>query len=178
MSEQPSGYGSSGATERLSMIRGARTSVAAPLGTKLQNKNLQLIIGIGIILIGIALAISMRGNAAPSAIPSSPNSAESIAVKDIGLMNGEAFVAISIETGNFPPALAVGDVVRIIVTPSNDGGGTVRGVKERTVVQAIQAPSDIGSRYVITVRASETIAREIAASGPIFISIIETGVAQ
>lgn len=178
MSEQSSGYGISGASERLSMLRGNTPPVAAPFGSKLQGKNLQLVIGIAIILIGIALAISMRGNSSPSVVPNATQTVTEVAAKDTGLLDGEAFVAVSVEVGNFPPSLAPGDVVRIIVTPNGDNGGTVHGLKERTVVQAVQAPGDIGSRFVVTVRASETISRDIAASGPIFLSIIETGVEQ
>lgn len=89
------------------------------------------------------------------------------------LMAGEAFIAIAVEPGNFPPSLVVGDTVRVVVTPSNDGSGGVRSLKETTVVQSVIPPADMGTQFVVTVRAPESLATAIAASGPIHLSIVK-----
>jgi hypothetical protein len=87
-------------------------------------------------------------------------------------MSGEAFVPIAVESGNFPPVLKDGDQVRVIVTPDSNGTGTVRGLDETTVVHDIETPGDIGTKFVVTVRAPEGVAAAIAASGPVFLAII------
>jgi hypothetical protein len=40
------------------------------------------------------------------------------------------------------------------------------------VVHDIETPGDIGTRFVVTVRAPEEVAAAIAASGPVFLAII------
>jgi hypothetical protein len=60
----------------------------------------------------------------------------------------------------------------VVVTPSNDGNGSVRSLKEITVVQSVTPPADMGTQFVVTLRAPESIATAIAASGPLHLSII------
>ena len=88
-------------------------------------------------------------------------------------MAGEAFIAIALDPGNFPPSLLVGDTVRVVVTPSNDGNGSVRSLKELTVVQSVTPPADMGTQFVVTVRAPESLATAVAASGAIHLSIVK-----
>ena len=91
------------------------------------------------------------------------------------LTDGEALVAVAVETGNFPPSLTVGDVVRVIVTPNSTGVGEVHGLTDTTIVHSVSPPSDIGSQFVVTLRAPATAATAIAASGPIHLAIIGMG---
>ena len=83
------------------------------------------------------------------------------------------FIAMAVEPGNFPPSLAIGDTVRVVVTPSNDGSGSVRNLKETTVVESVMPPAEMGTQFVVTVRAPESLATAIAASGPLHLSIVK-----
>ena len=66
-----------------------------------------------------------------------------------------------------------GDTVRVGVTPSNDGNGSVHSLREITVVQSVIPPADMGTQFVVTVRAPESLATAIAASGPLHLSIVK-----
>jgi cytoskeletal protein RodZ len=85
---------------------------------------------------------------------------------------GDALVAIALEEGAFPPDVSVGDQVRIIVTSNTDGTDRARGLLTDTVVHSISETSAVGGRYVVTVSGTESVAEEVAASGPVHLAII------
>jgi hypothetical protein len=88
------------------------------------------------------------------------------------LISGEAFVAISVPVGNFPPDIKAGNSVRAVVTPSSDGTGAVKMLRDVLLVQSVTTPTDIGTSHVVTVRAPEAVAVSLAASGPIHLVVI------
>jgi hypothetical protein len=85
---------------------------------------------------------------------------------------GDALIAISVEEGAFPPDVSVGDQVRIIVTSNTDGTDVARGLDAETIVQSIRETSAVGGRFVVTVSGIESVAEEVAASGPVHLAVI------
>jgi hypothetical protein len=174
MSEASSNFGAPGIAERLSVLRTPQPGTA-PLKTNTpKRKRLEVLIGVVVVLAGITLALFLSGSGSSPAIGGeSATSSPKVDVPNSRLMAGEAFIAIAVDPGNFPPSLLVGDTVRVVVTPSNDGSGSVRGLKEITVVQSVTPPADMGTQFVVTVRAPESLATAIAASGPLHLSIVK-----
>lgn len=93
------------------------------------------------------------------------------------LLEGEAFVALAVEPGRYPPQLEVGDVVRIAVTPGVDGNGETRLLPEEAVVTDVSTGGDTQLETVITVRAPQTVLVDIAASGSLHVAKV-SGVVQ
>jgi hypothetical protein len=172
MSGMSAEYGTPGVAERLSAIR---TPQAQPAATVTPRKiRSEFIIGVLIILVGVALAFLFLGKpSVPATVVSIPGAEISAVASESGaLMTGEAFVAISVPVGNFPPKIKVGNSVRAVVTPSSDGSGTVRMLRDVLLVQAVDSPTDIGTSHVVTVRAPEAVAISLAASGPIHLVVV------
>jgi hypothetical protein len=135
---------------------------------------LEVLIGVVVVLAGITMALFLSGGSSSPAIGGEPaTSSPKVDAQDSRLMAGEALIAIAVDPGNFPPSLLVGDTVRVVVTPSNDGSGSVRSLKELTVVQSVTPPAEMGTQFVVTVRAPESLATAIAASGPLHLSIVK-----
>jgi hypothetical protein len=93
------------------------------------------------------------------------------------LLEGEAFVALAVEPGRYPPQLKVGDVVQIAVTPGIDGNGETRLLPEEAVVTDVSTASDTQMETVITVRAPQTVLVDIAGSGSLHVAMV-SGVVQ
>jgi len=176
MSEASNNFGAPGIAERLSVLRTPQPGTA-PLKTNTPKRmRLEVLIGIVVVLAGITMALFLKNGGSSPAIGGGPGtSSPKVDVQDSRLMAGEAFIAIAVDPGNFPPSLLVGDTVRVVVTPSNDGSGSVRSLKEITVVQSVTPPADMGTQFVVTVRAPESLATAIAASGPLHLSIVKGG---
>jgi hypothetical protein len=135
---------------------------------------LEVLIGVVVVLAGITMALFLSGgSSSPATGGEAATSPPKIDAQDSRLMSGEALIAIAVDPGNFPPSLLVGDTVRVVVTPSSDGSGSVRSLKELTVVQSVMPPADMGTQFVVTVRAPEILATAIAASGPLHLSIVK-----
>ena len=173
MSEASSNFGAPGIAERLSVLRTPQPG-SAPLKTNAPKRmRLEVLIGVVVVLAGITMALFLNGGSSSPVIgEESVTSSPKVDVQDSRLMAGEAFIAIAVDPGNFPPSLLVGDTVRVVVTPSNDGNGSVRSLKEITVVQSVTPPADMSTQFVVTVRAPESLANAIAASGPLHLSIV------
>jgi hypothetical protein len=92
------------------------------------------------------------------------------------LLEGEAFVALAVEPGRYPPQLVVGDVIRIAVTPGLDGNGETRLLPEDAVVTDVSTASDTQMETVITVRAPQKVLVDIAASGLLHVAKVSGGV--
>jgi hypothetical protein len=174
MSEASSNFGAPGIAERLSVLRTPQPG-SAPLKTNTPKRmRLEVLIGVVVVLAGITMALFLSGGGSSPAIGGEPaTSSPKVDAQDSRLMAGEAFIAIAVDPGNFPPSLLVGDTVRVVVTPSNDGSGSVRSLKELTVVQSVTPPAEMGTQFVVTVRAPESLATAIAASGPLHLSIVK-----
>ena len=174
MSEASNNAGAPGIAERLSVLRAPQLGTAPNRASTPKRMRLEVLIGVVVVLAGITMALFLGGGNSSSVGPGEPaTSSPEVDIQDSRLMSGEAFIAIAVEPGNFPPSLAVGDTVRVVVTPSNDGSGSVRNLREITVVQSVMPPADMGTQFVVTVRAPESLATAIAASGPLHLSIVK-----
>jgi len=174
MSEASSNFGAPGIAERLSVLRTPQPGTAPPLTNTPKRMRLEVLIGVVVVLAGITMALFLSGGSSSPAIGGEPaTSSPKVDAQDSRLMAGEALIAIAVDPGNFPPSLLVGDTVRVVVTPSNDGSGSVRSLKELTVVQSVTPPAEMGTQFVVTVRAPESLATAIAASGPLHLSIVK-----
>ena len=174
MSEASNNSGAPGIAERLSVLRAPQPGTAPSRALAPKRMRLEVLIGVVVVLAGITMALFLSGSSSSPAIGGEPaTSSPKVDVPNSRLMAGEAFIAIAVDPGNFPPSLLVGDTVRVVVTPSNDGSGSVRGLKEITVVQSVTPPADMGTQFVVTVRAPESLATAIAASGPLHLSIVK-----
>jgi hypothetical protein len=174
MPETSNNLGAPGIAERLSALRTAQSSPIT--GGQRQPKRIrtELLIGFIVILAGVTMAIFLRGGKGSVIVNETVQTKQTtITTDESRLMAGEALVAVAIDVGNFPPSLAPGDTVRVVVTPSNDGSGTVHSLKEITVVQSVSAPSDMNNQFVVTMRSEESLATAIAGSGPVHLSIIK-----
>ena len=174
MSEPSSNFGAPGIAERLSVLRTPQPGTA-PLKTNTPKRmRLEVLIGVVVVLAGITMALFLSGGSSSPAMGGEPStSSPKVDVQDSRLMAGEAFIAIAVDPGNFPPSLLVGDTVRVVVTPGNDGSGSVRSLKELTIVQSVTPPAEMGTQFVVTVRAPESLATAVAASGPLHLSIVK-----
>jgi hypothetical protein len=174
MSEASSNFGAPGIAERLSVLRTPQPGTTPPKVSTPKRMRLEVLIGVVVVLAGITMALFLSGGSStPTAGGEPVTSSPTVDIQNSALMAGEAFIAIAVEPGNFPPSLATGDTVQVVVTPSNDGTGTVHSLKETTIVQSVTPPTDMGTQYVVTVRAPESLATAIAASGPLHLSIVK-----
>ena len=174
MSEASNNSGAPGIAERLSVLRAPQPGTAPNRASAPKRMRLEVLIGVVVVLAGVTMALFLSGeNSSPVGTGEPATSSPEVDIQNSRLMAGEAFIAIAVEPGNFPPSLVVGDTVRVVVTPSNDGSGSVRNLKETTVVQSVTPPAEMGTQFVVTVRAPESLATAIAASGPLHLSIVK-----
>ena len=174
MSEASSNFGAPGIAERLSVLRTPQPGTAPVKSNAPKRMRLEVLIGVVVVLAGITMALFLSGEGSSPATGGEPAiSSPKVDAQNSQLMAGEALIAMAIEPGNFPPSLVAGDTVRVVVTPSNDGNGSVHSLREITVVQSVMPPADMGTQFVVTVRAPESLATAIAASGPLHLSIVK-----
>ena len=174
MSEASNNSGAPGIAERLSVLRAPQPGAAPNRASAPKRMRLEVLIGVVVVLAGVTMALFLSGgNSSPVDTGEPATSSPEVDIQNSRLMAGEAFIAIAVEPGNFQPSLVVGDTVRVVVTPSNDGSGSVRNLKETTVVQSVTPPAEMGTQFVVTVRAPESLATAIAASGPLHLSIVK-----
>jgi len=169
MPDIPTSLSSSSGPDRLSALR---QNSQSQLGTITQRKiRIELLLGVGAFFVLIAVLFLLFGGKSTGVAPSTSVVAET--EQSVGqLQTGEAFTAIALEEGSFPPDVEKGDEVRIVVTPNADGSGTTRALEETTIVESLSGTSDVGGRYVMTVRGPESVVLAIAASGNVHIAIV------
>ena len=169
MPDIPIGPGSASANDRLQALRQNSSSLT---GTTTSRKiRIDLLLGAVGVLLVIVLLFIVVGSPSPemtttASTPTQPNESNN------QIRPGDALVAISLEEGDFPPDISAGDQVRVIVTANTDGADGARGLTADTVVHSISEASAVGGRYVVTVTGTESVAEEVAASGPVHLAII------
>jgi len=167
MPDIPTGLGSG--SDRLNALRQSTQSQLSI--TSSRKIRIEILLGVGAFLVLIAVLFVLVGGESNGVAPSTSVVAQSEQNND-ELQSGEAFIAIALEDGTFPPEVMKGDQVRVVVTPNSDGTGTTRGLNEKTFVESLSGASEVGGRHVMTVRGPESVAIAVAASGPIHIAII------
>lgn len=168
MPDMPTGLGPNIGNDRLQALRQNSQSLA---GVSTPRKiRIDLLLGFMGILIVIAFLFVSLGSS-PEIITTASTVAQQVENGDL-IKVGDALIAISLEEGTFPPDVSVGDQVRIIVTSNTDGTEVARGLDVETIVQSIQETSTVGGRFVVTVSGAESVAEEVAASGPVHLAVI------
>ncbi len=169
MPDMPIGPGPSLGNDRLQALR-QNPQVLAGVSTP-RKIRIDLLLGAIGILFVIGFVFLVLDSPSPEM-----TTATSIAAQQEetgGLMKvGDALIAISLEEGAFPPDVSVGDQVRIIVTSNTDGTEIARSLDTETIVQSIRETSAVGGRFVVTVSGIESVAEEVAASGPVHLALI------
>jgi hypothetical protein len=89
------------------------------------------------------------------------------------LLDGESYVAIAADAGTFPPSLAVGDTVRVVVVPSFDSGQVTRSLEELAMIRHVSPPAEFANTYVITVRAPLSVAVAIADAQKVHLAVVK-----
>ena len=100
---------------------------------------------------------------------------ESVVPNESALLAGEAYVAIAVDSGKFPPGVAVGDVIKVAVTPGMDGTGDSKLLPEKLLVVEVTSAGEMSSQTIFTVRAPETLVPALATSGPMHIAHVGLG---
>ncbi len=169
MPDVPTGLGPNSATDRLNSLRQSSQSQLSMLSPR--KIRIELLIGVGAFLVLLAVLFALFSGRSPATAPTT-----SIAMAASGpvgqLRSGEAYIAIALEDGTFPPDVQKGDQVRVVVTPNADGTGTTRGLDETTIVESLSQAAEIGGRYVMTIRGPESVAIAIAESGTIHVAVV------
>lgn len=163
---------SHGFNERLSALRPPPRS-SDPRSDRGQESRVRIELVLGVVLVGCGVVAALffsRGTSAPLAPLDTV--AMTVAVAPPVPAVGEVLVPVAVKEGRFPPSLAPGDVVRVVVTPSLDGFGDLRALTERTVVHSISSPSDLGTEWVVTLVGTESVLAAVAGSGPVHLGIV------
>ena len=169
MADFPTGLGPSSGADRLNSLRQNSQSQLSVLTTR--KIRIELLLGVGAFLVLLAVLFALFGGRSQGVVPTT--SVALAASGQVGqLRNGEAYIAIALEDGTFPPDVQKGDQVRVVVTPNVDGTGTTRGLEETTIVESLSKAAEIGGRYVMTIRGPESVAIAIAESGTIHIAVV------
>lgn len=84
-------------------------------------------------------------------------------------------VAVPIDQGNFPPTLAPGDNVNVIVSPDATivDAAPPRVVSEKLRVWDIQVPSDGNGTTVVTLIADAEVALAVAGAGTVHLGLVQ-----
>ena len=170
MPDIPTGPGPTSAADRLQALRQSSSSLGGV--TTPRKIRIDLLLGAVGVLLVIVLIFVVVGSPSPEmtttvSVPTQQSE------NDNQIDAGDALIAISLEEGAFPPDISVGDQVRIIVTSNTDGTDRARGLATDTIVHSISETSAIGGRFVVTVSGTESVAEDVAASGPVHLAIIK-----
>ena len=169
MPDIPTGHGSVSGPDRLNALRQNSQSQLSLLTPR--KIRIELLLGVGAFFVVIAALFFLFGSRSPGVSPSTHW--QRLLRILWSTASREAFIAIALEDGTFPPDVQKGDRVRIVVTPSPDGTGSTRGLDETTIVESMSNASEVGGRYVMTVRGPESVAIAIAASGTIHVAVVD-----
>lgn len=85
---------------------------------------------------------------------------------------GQALVAALLENGSYPPELASGDRVLVVVTAPVGEGTPARSLQHTVTVAQLQTSGSMGSGTVVTLVGPEAIARDIADADSVHLSIV------
>ena len=182
------GQNTPGVAQRLQALRSASTpppQELPPPSTKPAIRREFLFGGIGVVAV-VALLIPLIARLQQPRLmakveeatnqmlqdPSNAVNSDSTSSDQSGLAEGEAYVAIPVESGHFPPQLGVGHIVRIAVTSTQDGVTASASLPGTATVQSVKSISDVSSGYVITVLTSEDVVDRIASSDSVDIAIV------
>lgn len=113
---------------------------------------------------------------------SNPHSASTVAVTDATattekpsmgqLADGHVITSAALEPGDYPPDLAPGDTVMIVVTPSADSNSDAHAINGVATVRSIGRAMEGSSKAVVSLEAPTAMAVEMAAAGSVHIAVV------
>lgn len=158
------------ANDRLNALRNTGNSTSGK--KQMSSRKSEVFIGVTVISVGFLLitVLVLRPSKNQSVIGPPLSSISNSTVSEPTLLDGEALIALSVQAGQFPPQLTVGDSVRIAVTPGIDGDGETRLIPGDVLVVDISPSGDGGSESVITVQAPDSVLVEVAGSGELHVA--------
>lgn len=165
-----SGSHTSGIDERLAGLRAASGSTV----TSSRKIRVEILIGLLIVVFSFLLVLMLvNQRSAPITTPA-PNETSVTSVQEQmdGLLDGEAYVSVSVGAGEYPPEMKEGDTVRVVVVPSMNTDGIARSIKELAVVRSIGQAGDLGIESVVTLQGPESLAVDIADAEKVQLSIV------
>ena len=169
-----SGSHTSGIDERLAGLRTASGAIV----TSSRKIRVELLVGLLIVVFSFLLVLMLvNKRSAPITTPT-PNETPVASVNEQmgGLLDGEAYVSVSVGAGEYPPEMKEGDTVRVVVVPSVNTDGIARSIKELAVVRSIGKAGDLGIESVVTLHGPESLAVDIADAEKVQLSIVEVAV--
>lgn len=175
MYETNHGYGVPGPQERLASLRSPQSTDGWKESSQ-RKVRIEILVGALIVVIGVAVALSvLTGRRDVVQQVQEQLTSESIVPtpNPDGLLEGEGLMAFALESGDFPPDLRPGDVVRVVLTPGSDGQGEFREINEALTVSSVDQVDDSSGKTVVTVRGSAGNALNIASSGPVHLTVID-----
>ena len=116
-------------------------------------------------LVGKSMAIDVD--------PSTPIHRSMLQIRD-PLTVGEALTSAAVDVGDFPPALADGDRVQVVVAPDITSGGALPPALYGQIVTvwSIVQPDNSLSAAVITMRGPVDLALAIAGAGKVHVALL------
>jgi len=160
--------------ERLAGLR-ATSGAAVSSGRKIRY---ELLIGLVIVLfslLAVLVLVSKRTTPITTSQPSE-SSLPSVPEQVSGLLDGEAYVSVSVAAGEYPPEMKEGDTVRIVVVPSLNSDGVARSIKDLAVIRSIGEVGNLGNESVVTLQGTENLAVDIAEAEKVSLSIVGVAV--
>jgi hypothetical protein len=160
--------------ERLAGLR-ATSGATVSSGRKIRY---ELLIGLVIVLfslLAVLVLVSKRTTPITTSQPSE-SSLPSVPEQISGLLDGEAYVSVSVAAGEYPPEMKEGDTVRIVVVPSLNSDGVARSIKDLAVIRSIGEVGNLGNESVVTLQGPENLAVDIAEAEKVHLSIVGVAV--
>ena len=160
--------------ERLAGLR-ATSGATVSSGRKIRY---ELLIGLVIVLfslLAVLVLVSKRTTPITTSQPSE-SSLPSVPEQVSGLLDGEAYVSVSVAAGEYPPEMKEGDTVRIVVVPSLNSDGVARSIKDLAVIRSIGEVGNLGNESVVTLQGPENLAVDIAEAEKVSLSIVGVAV--
>ena len=136
----------------------------------------EVVLGVILLLIGAVVAVMMVGGNSPvtttadpavTSVPSQAGSTE--------LTRGQAYFAALVQPGAYPPGIAAGDSVVVVVTPQSSSDGSTRMLQDVVHVVDVESPEEATAGVVVTLLGPELVVRDIADSGSVHLAIVKRG---
>jgi hypothetical protein len=159
------------AHDRLSALRRPAPTASSALPVLPRRLLVMIAAAVAVVLLAIVFFFT-RQPTQPSSLSEVVVTVPSVAVPDT-LLDGESYVAIAADAGTFPPSLAAGDTVRVVVVPSFDSGQVTRSLEELAMIRHVSPPAEFANTYVITVRAPLSVAVAIADAQKVHLAVVK-----
>ena len=176
MPEEPWGHTPRDQEDRLAALRGAagatpQTRSSAPR----QRMARELVLGVVLLLLGAVIVlvyVSSRTASTPTVETAVPAGEEP---QPASLVPGLALVPALVERGSFPPGIATGDHVIVVVSPDPGEDRPARVLEHGITVADVSSDGSMSGGTVITLVGPESLARDIADAGKVHVSVVAEG---